>query len=154
MAKKPKSGVSKSESVRKYFSKHPAAGVNDVIAALKSQGIRVSPALVKKIKYTAPKKGRGTSSKADAIRAAIKETGGRFRPRDVVASLAKQGVAVSPAQVSAIAKSMGMRRRNTKRAASDGALSISDLVAVKKLADQLGGIEQVKVAINGLARLS
>jgi copper chaperone CopZ len=112
---------------------------------------------VKKIKYTTPKKGRprkGASSKADAIRAAIKEIGGRFRPRDVVASLAKKGVTVSPAQVSTIAKSMGMRRRKAKSPSSNGSVSINHLVSVKKLADQLGGIEQARVAINALARLS
>lgn len=158
---KSTNGVSKSDVVRKYFAKHPTAGVNEVIDALKSQGIGVSPALVKKIKYTTPKKGRprkGTSSKADAIRAAIKEIGGRFRPRDVVASLAKKGVTVSLAQVSTIAKSLGMRRRKTKNVSPnghrDGSVSINDLISAKKLADQLGGIERAKVAIHALARLS
>jgi hypothetical protein len=75
-------------------------------------------------------------------------------------------VAVSSAQVSTIAKSLGMRRRRKGRgrglaaagtarhtSSRDASVSVSNLVATKKLADQLGGIENVKVALDALSRL-
>lgn len=104
-------------------------------------------------------------SKAAAIRSAAQSLGKTVRPRDVIAQLKEQGVTVTSAQVSTVLKSMGMRRkrRGRKGQASVGArkasagstqISIDNLIAAKKLVEQLGGVEQAKTAISALARLS
>jgi arginine repressor len=187
MAKKTsQEGASKSDQARQYLSKHPGASVSQITDGLKAEGVTISTALASKIKYGrskngAAKKGRGrrkapgrksakaagSMSKAEEIRQSIRRFGKRFRPRDVVAELAEKGVEVSSAQVSTIAKSLGMRRRRKGRgraSASAGTgrratnreatVSVSDLVATKKLAAQLGGIENVKIAIDALSKLA
>ena len=184
MAKKSsQEGASKSDLARQYLSKHSGASVSQIKEGLAAEGVSISTALASKIKYGrskngTPKKGRGRRkatgrktasgiSKAEEIRQSIRRFGKRFRPRDVVAELAEKGVAVSSAQVSTIAKSLGMRRRRkgrrgalastgTARAAGhrDASVSVSDLVATKKLADQLGGIDNVKVALDALSKLA
>ena len=165
---------SKSDAVRNYLAKRPTATIKEIVEGLKSEGVGVSTALASKIKYGRPaKKGRGRKpgvskasahgSKAEAIRDAIKSMGKRVRPRDVIASLAEKGIHVSSAQVSTVAKSMGMRRRRGRQPAVAGvasrtshvsaAISIEDLIAAKKLADHLGGIDRAKVAIDALIKL-
>ncbi|HEV7226568.1 MAG TPA: hypothetical protein VGN42_27930 [Pirellulales bacterium] len=180
--------ASKSDLARQYLSKHADASVSQIKDGLAAEGVTISTALASKIKYGrskngTPKKGRGRRkatgrktagrktaggiSKADEIRQSIRRFGKRFRPRDVVAELAEKGVAVSSAQVSTIAKSLGMRRRRKGRgralaatgaarhtASREASVSVSSLVATKKLADQLGGIENVKVALDALSKLA
>jgi hypothetical protein len=83
----------------------------------------------------------------------------------VIAMLKDQGIEVSSAQVSTTLKAMGMRRTRRGRGAEGSAaarraigrsesISIDDLIAAKKLVEQLGGIDQAKTAISALARLS
>jgi arginine repressor len=89
--------------------------------------------------------------------------GKRVLPREVSAALAARGIEVSRGQISQVLKSMGLRRRRRKRSApvsstpatarGTGGVSIDDLVAAKKLADQLGGIEKARAVLAGLARL-
>lgn len=163
---------SKSDAVRDYLAKRPTSSIKDIVAGLKAEGVSVSAALASKIKYGRPGKtsGRkkksskgGRGSKAEAIRAQIKSMGKRMRPRDVIAELKAQGIVVSSAQVSTVAKSMGMRRRGERKPAMAGiaartskasnAISIDDLIAAKRLADHLGGLDRAKVAIDALAKL-
>jgi hypothetical protein len=102
-------------------------------------------------------------SKADDIREVARAMGKRVLPREVSASLAARGIEVSRGQISQVLKSMGLRRRRRKRSApttstpaiarGKGGVSIDDLVAAKKLADQLGGIEKARAVLAGLARL-
>ncbi len=167
---------SKSDAVRNYLGKRPTATIKEIVEGLKSEGVSVSTALASKIKYGRPAKaGRGAKpgaskasahgSKAEAIRDAIKSMGKRVRPRDVISSLAEKGIRVSSAQVSTVAKSMGMRRRRgggrqpamagaaSRTSQASAAISIEDLIAAKKLANQLGGIDRAKVAVDALAKL-
>lgn len=186
MAKKTsQEGVSKSDLARQYLSKHPSASVSQITDGLKAEGVEISKALASKIKYGrsengAAKKrvgsrkgagrraaGRGAAAggetKAESIRQSIRRFGKTFRPRDVVADLAESGIKVSSAQVSTVAKGMGMRPRRKGRgpaaagvrpAAGRGAgVSLDALVATKKLSDQLGGIENVKSALDALSKL-
>ena len=179
MAKKTsQEGVSKSDLVRQYLSKHPGASVGEITEGLKAEGTEISTALASKIKYGrsdngAAKKRRGRrkggrqagegGSKAEAIRQSIRRFGKRFRPRDVIADLAEKGVEVSSAQVSTIAKTLGMRPRRKGRGTAAGGLtraakrssevSLEALVATKRLSDQLGGIENVKSALDALAKI-
>ena len=186
MAKKTsQEGTSKSDLARQYLSRHPGASVAQITDGLKAEGVEISKALASKIKYgrsangaTKKRGGRrkgaggsvaggsvaaGSTSKAEAIRQSIRRFGKRFRPRDVIADLAEKGVEVSSAQVSTIAKTMGMRpRRKGRGPAATGArpaatrseeLSLAALVATKRLSDQLGGIENVKSALDALSKI-
>ena len=111
-------------------------------------------------------------SKADAIRDSVSRLGRKARPRDVIADLADKGVTVTSPQVSALMKKLGFKRRRRRggRAASNGAatkaatrvkrgpraagsISASDLLDAKKLADQLGGVEKLKKALDLLEQL-
>lgn len=181
MAKKTtQEGVSKSDLARQYLSKHPGASVSQITDGLKAEGVEISKALASKIKYGRSENGaakkragrrkgagrrgaRGGASKADSIRQSIRRFGKTFRPRDVIADLAERGVKVSSAQVSTVAKGMGMRPRRKGRgpavagvragAARSAGVSLDALVATKKLSDQLGGIDNVKSALDALSRL-
>jgi hypothetical protein len=104
----------------------------------------------------------GRGQKAEAIRGAARKLGKKVRPRDVIVMLKEQGIAVSSAQVSTTLKAMGMRkvRRGRKPGAVASAatrsdsISINDLVAAKRLVNQLGSVEAVSQALSALARLS
>ena len=85
-------------------------------------------------------------------------------PKDVEAALAKEGIKVTAALVSTVksnAKAKGKPKKAaakkkvaaTKPAASDE-ISLSALLGAKKLAQQLGGVEAAKKAINALAQLT
>lgn len=185
--KKAKEGANKTELTKQYVAKHPTAGLNEIVDALKQQGVDISRSLASKIKYgssaakATAKKGRkakkpsaraalkkgdaGYGQKSEAIRAAAKSLGKKVRPRDVIAMLKEQGIEVSSAQVSTTLKAMGMRRTRRGRGAGVRAaapraigrsesISIDDLIAAKKLVEQLGGIDQAKTAISALAKLS
>lgn len=183
MAKKAaKPGANKTEMTRKYVAKHPSAGLKEIVEALQGQGVKISRSLASKIKYgpSAPKKGRrpqktsrktgaanGTErgSKAEAIRSAAKSLGKTVRPRDVIAMLEEQGITVTSAQVSTTLKQMGMRRKRAGRkarvaaavrpsAANSDRVLLDDLIAAKRLVEQLGGIEQARTAIEALAKLA
>lgn len=104
-------------------------------------------------------------NKAEAIRQAAKSLGKKVRPRDVIAMLKEQGIEVSSAQVSTTLKSMGMRRTRRGRRAAIGGMgssrvashsqpvTVEDLIAAKKLVNQLGSVEAASQAISALARL-
>lgn len=114
--------------------------------------------------------GSASGTKADAIRQMAGSMERPVRPRDLVAAMAAQGVQVSSAQVSQVLRGMGMRRRRRggRRVAREGApttrqtaassasrsISLDSLIAAKKLADQLGGVDAAKQAVDALARLS
>jgi arginine repressor len=105
-------------------------------------------------------------NKAEAIRQAAKSLGKKVRPRDIIAMLKEQGIEVSSAQVSTTLKAMGMRRtRRGRKPASGGTgashaasrsepITLEDLIAAKKLVNQLGSAEAASRALSALARLS
>jgi arginine repressor len=174
-------GVNKTPAVQAYLSKNPTASAQQVVDALKAEGMEVSTSLVfnvkaaakknkaaKKAAKQAPKKAaaltNGTSgTKADAIREVAKGMGKRVRPMEVRAALSAKGIEVSYTQVSQVLTKMGMHKRRRRKSATGTAapaarststsLSIDDLVAAKKLVGQIGSIEKVKEALAALARL-
>lgn len=197
MAKvKAAKSVVKSDIVRDYLRSNPKATVHDIVDDLKAHDI--SQALAQKIKYkdkghkpggrrpsspsraarttssvaaapvAAATASAGDESKADSIRRAVGGMGKRVRPRDVVAVLREEGIQVSFAQVGAVLKRMGMRRRSQGRATAAAgakrapaaaasapvAISLDALIAAKKLADQLGSVQAAKQAMDALAKLS
>ena len=127
------------------------------------------PAAKKKVAGKAAKKAEPMSSKADLIRKVagiIKAKGEVVRPKDIVEILKKEGVDVFPAQVSMTLKAAGYRplrkRRVASKARSDAqapfrgtkadAVTVDDLIAVKKVVQQLGGTDRALKAIEALKR--
>ncbi|MBX7073472.1 MAG: hypothetical protein K1X71_10030 [Pirellulales bacterium] len=95
-------------------------------------------------------------SKAEHVRQMIGHLGMDTRPKDIIAKLAEKNIKVSPAQVSnikAVMKKSGSSGSGRGRRSAAGSLSIDDLVAAKKLADQLGGVAAAQRALDALARL-
>jgi hypothetical protein len=140
-----KKRVSKKRAAKKRTSKKP-------VAARKSVA-----------KKPAPRKHRTKkqlTTKAQAIRDAAKEIGGKPRPKDIIAALATKQIAVSSPQVISVLKAAGLYRRRRRRkvmavvaATLQQSLNINELVQVKKLADQLGGAARLKELAAALERL-
>jgi hypothetical protein len=102
-------GVNKSQAIRDYLARDPAATPKVIIAGLAKQGISVSDGLVSVVKY-APDRRK------------LKRGGRR--------------------------QSNGRARRQPR-----GSLSVENLVATKKLADRLGGLREVREALDTLEKL-
>jgi len=108
-----------------------------------------------------PSKKPGTVNKAQAIRDEATVLGKKARPRDIIAALAAKGITVSSPQVSSTLKAAGLRKgrkpKGTLTAAvpsSNGhGISINELLLVKKVAEQVGGISKVKELAIALERL-
>lgn len=179
---RPKSndGMSKSDIVRGYLKTNPTASVKQIVEDLRADGI--THATAQKIKYKdGARRGRrgrkprstravgsypasetAAPSKADHIRRVAQGMGKRVRPRDVIAALAVEGISVSYAQVGQVLRNLGMRRRargavgrpRRGQVAAPVTISLDALIAAKKLADQLGGVQAAKQAMDALAKLS
>ncbi len=102
-------------------------------------------------------------NKSAEIRNAYKALGKKARPKDVVAALAEKGITVAPAQVSMVrikmkakkaAEATGTSQRRGSTTKSTGGISGQDLLEAKRLADQLGGVERLKAALDILAMLA
>ncbi len=107
----------------------------------------------------------GGVNKSELIREILREMGGETRNKDVIAKLKEKSVVVSPAQVSnvklAMARKSGIRLRRRRRRGAKavaGALndkvSLGTLIAAKKLAESLGGLDRARRALDALAKLS
>jgi len=118
-----------------------------------------NPAAKKQVAGKKAKKAEPMSSKADLIRkvaGVLKAKGEVVRPKDIVEILKKEGVDVAPAQVSMTLKAAGYRplrkRRKASKARSDvqapsrgkktDAVTVDDLIAAKKVVQQLGGTDR------------
>ena len=104
---------------------------------------------------------RGGVNKSQAIRDYLDRHPGAT-PKVIIAALGKQGIEVSEGLVSVVKYApnrrkpkRGARRQNNGRArrGSHGFLSVENLVATKKLADRLGGIHEVRDALDTLEKL-
>lgn len=114
----------------------------------------------------AKKKARG--NKSQAIRDYLAENP-QATASEIVPALKKQGFKVSPGLVSQVkstsgpkrgrrkgAKKKGTRKKGPARAgrpAAAGGLSLSDLQEAKRLADQLGGVQEARAALEALEEL-
>lgn len=80
------------------------------------------------------------------------------KPQEVVEALSKKRIKVTAAAVSQVkwqmankkGKKGGTRRRGRK---TNGDVDLSTLMAAKKLADQMGGIDQARQALDALSKL-
>ena len=110
----------------------------------------------------AKKRRRSGVNKSQAIREYLQTQPGAT-PKEIVAALAQQGVKVSEGlagnvKYTSANRGPGRRRRGRPpgrggRPAGGGALSAQDLLDAKKLADQLGGIDQARRALEALQQL-
>lgn len=100
----------------------------------------------------AKKAARGAKSQAvrDYLAANKKAKG-----PEVVAALAEKGIKVSlPMVYNLKARNrMGKRRRKAQAAGQDVSVSLTHLLAAKKLVEAVGGIEQALKAVQALAKL-
>ena len=103
-------------------------------------------------------------NKSQAIRNYL-ATNPKAAANEITAALAKQGIKVSPGLASNVKYTSGpkrkkkagkktvvKRRRPGKRSAAE--LSADDLLAAKQLADQLGGIQEARRALDMLEKLA
>jgi arginine repressor len=172
-----KSGqVNKAEMIRKTAKEMgKTVRPRDIIAALNEKGVTVSSALVSKTLKRAGfhRKSRGKkaaaatasaaeTSKAQRIRGVAKTLGRKVRPRDVIAELAKEGIAVSSQQVSSTLRAAGYRRKRRGRkvaaataavASSSNGLNLDALIAAKALIAKVGGIEVAEEALRAMKKL-
>lgn len=79
----------------------------------------------------------------------------RAKAPEVVAALAEKGIKVSLPMVYGLKarKKMGKRRRKAQANGKAISISISNLLAAKKLIETVGGISQAREAIEALAKL-
>lgn len=115
------------------------------------------------------KKSMKSVNKSEEIRTlakAMKEKGEKPRPVVIVAMLKKQGVDVSSPQVSMVLKKMGFRPRKRRQNGSPTAqktpaarkrmparqvdISFEELLAAKKVVNQLGGTDRALATITAL----
>lgn len=72
--------------------------------------------------------------------------------KEVVDGLAKTGMNVSEGLVNVLKYKKARKKRVIKHASSHG-VDIKQLIAVKKLIDELGGMEQMRFAMTALEQL-
>ena len=96
-------------------------------------------------------------NKSEAIRS-YKNANPDAGPKAISAALADDGIEVTPAFVSTVLSNdkrktgrIGTRGRGRRPASSDA--SLDNLIQAKKLAEQMGGIEQARAALNALERI-
>lgn len=93
-------------------------------------------------------------SKAAHIRQTLETLGKDAAPKDVIATLAAKRIKVSAAQVSNIKTVLaGGSKAPRGRNGTNGIISLSDLLAAKKLVREVG-LEKAQVALATLAKLA
>ncbi len=152
MAKKIAARGSMSDSVRKALKANPKKSPKEIKALLEGQKVHVSMSLIQKLKYgrktTSRKSAVKKVSKADRIRDVIAPDQS-IRTRDVIATLKKQKVKVSAAQVSYVRKHM----TNKPSVGTNGHTTSDVLIATKQFASSIGGLANLQSAIDGLRKL-
>lgn len=99
---------------------------------------------------------RANSTALEAVRGIKRETGVDVSV-GLVAKVKREGAAAPVAQVATATKTPVKKRRRRRRAVVvetvASTLTIESLLAAKKLANQLGGVEVAKTAVDALAKL-
>lgn len=106
----------------------------------------------------AKKQANGSVNKSQAIKDLLKDNPG-FSPKQVADELTAKGIDVSPAYVSTIkfnmkpTKAKSRRRKAAATPEASGALVPSQLIATKRLVDDVGSIEGVEMLLDTLKKL-
>ncbi len=118
----------------------------------------------------AKKAGVNKSEEIRTIASEMKLKGEKPRPVAIIAALRKRGIIVSSPQVSIVLKNMGFRPTRRRKsadgsrkpavakkasvvAARNGNVTIEDILAAKKVAQQLGGTDRALAALAALRRI-
>lgn len=125
--------VNKSKAIRDYMSEHPEARPMHVAEALAARGVQVTPAFVSAVNSTARAKA-GLRKK--------RRGKGRSKGRSRVS------VAAFAANASANARKPG------RPAGAGRALSLDQLIAAKRFADQMGGVARARAALEALEKVT
>jgi hypothetical protein len=154
----------RTQAVKQYVKDHPTAGLNDVVAGLKEQGMTVSASLVSKIKYAKPgvtgtkraKRG-GKGNQSEVIRDYFTDHP-EAKPKQVQTALAKRGLKVSTGLISNVKHTFLKRQAAPKvrvaaRMTTSSGLTFEQLVEVKRFADSVGGIDMLRSALDSLQQL-
>jgi arginine repressor len=168
--------INRAELIRKTADAlGKTARPRDIAAVIKEKGFTVSGSLISKTlkragrhkirrakSETAASDPAGQVNKAQRIRDVAKTLGKKVRPKDVIAELAKEGVAVSSAQVSTTLSAAGYRRKRRRKQlapvaaakpANRNGVDLDALIAAKALIVKLGSIEVAQDALAALKRL-
>ena len=171
----------KSQAVQDYLASNKDASPKQIVEALKEQGVAVSFGLASIIKYKKPGKKKTAARKAKRIAATARlpaVTGSdsirqfiaknpSAGPKDIEAGLKAEGVKVSKALISAVKYSKAKKKSGTKarrmarraavhvaaRKTPSSAVTIEQLIEVKRFADSFGGADQVRQALDMLEQL-
>jgi len=118
----------------------------------------------------AKKAGVNKSEEIRSVATEMKAKGEKPRPVAIIAALQSRGISVSSPQVSIVLKKMGFRPTRGRKAARGGrkaaavkpasavaarssAVTIEDILAAKKVAQQLGGTDRALAALAALKRI-
>ena len=172
---KAASGV-KSLAIHDYLSKNPGANAQTIVDDLKQKGIEVSLGLAKVVKYgkkgkkaLAKRAGKGSAMKGKAITGSesIRRYIAKYpssKPKEIELGLKQEGVKVSMALISNVkyggGKKAGKKKRRMRGAVvhaaarrTSVAVTVEQLLEVKKFADSVGGVDQVRTALDTLEQL-
>lgn len=113
------------------------------------------------------KKKAGAVNKSQCIRDYHKAHP-KHKPKQIAAELGKQGIQVTAQFVSTILstskkkrkigkpgrpKGSGSRQKKSRRGSSAEGVSYDSLLKIKSIVDEMGGIEEARVALSALERL-
>jgi hypothetical protein len=110
------------------------------------------------------KKEVNKSEEIRKVATSMKAKNEKPRPVKIIELLKKQGIEVSSPQVSMVLKKMGFRPRKRAKTGAvkptsvkpnrNGAVTIEDLIAAKKVVGQFGSADKAIAAIQALKQLS
>src|SRR5262245_27825352 len=101
------------------------------------------------------RKSAAGQNKSAAIRA-YKDSHAGAGPKEITEALGKDGIKVTPAFVSTVLSNDRRKGRKGRRKGGrprGGANDFANLVQAKRLADQMGGVEKARAALNALAKI-
>ena len=175
MAKR-KPGV-KSQAISEYLAANKAASPKQIVEALYQKGVEVSFGLASAVKYgqkgkksSVKKAGKATAAKgkpavsgSESIRQFIAKHP-TATVKEIEKGLKSEGIKVSHSLVNAVKYGGGRKAVKKKRKTrasvvhaaarkTSGAVTVEQLLEVKKFADSLGGADQVRQALDMLEQL-
>jgi arginine repressor len=165
----------KSAAIQDYLAANKAANPKQIVEALHQKGIEVSFGLASAVKYgkgkkSAAKKGRRATAAKGQPAVSGSESIRQFiakHPSATVKEIEKglkgEGVKVSHSLVSAVkykkGRKVGKKKRTMARTVrvaarrTSAAITVEQLIEVKKFADSVGGVDQVRTALDTLEQL-
>jgi hypothetical protein len=166
----------KSQAIQEYLSANPTSGPQQIVDGLKAQGIEVSFGLASAVNYRKPKKRASARKSAKRTVATDTPVSGselirRYiarhpaeKPKAIELGLKQEGVKVSMALIGRVKYAKGTKAGKRRKSSTQvvrvaarttpaAAVSVEQLLEVKRFADSLGGADQLRQALDTLERL-